>query len=122
MPVDVSVLIDLSGWSMGVWQKEPRDSVSEADPLGKLEQIRKLLRPDDRMRLLTIDDVVTEVVPMQSTSAPIAAGPMKGDGLAALNDGLVAAMLRPVEPNRRHFVFAFTKEADANNLVISADP
>jgi hypothetical protein len=34
LPVDVSVLIDLSGWTMGVWQNAPRDPVSEADALG----------------------------------------------------------------------------------------
>jgi|GEM_PF-1063509 len=117
MPVDVSVLIDLSGWTMGAWQNEPRDSVSEADPFGKLGQIRALLRPDDRVRLLTIDDAVTEVLPMQQATASVVEAPLKGDGLAALNDALVAAMLRPVEPNRRHFVFAFTKGLDTRSVV-----
>ncbi len=102
VPLDVSLLIDTSG------STAPFVEQLKAD----MRKIAALLRPDDRLRLLTIDTSVNEIFPMQPAARHPAIDRMTVSGLTSLYDALAASMLRPVGANRRHIVIAMTDGVD----------
>jgi hypothetical protein len=72
------------------------------------EVFRALLRPDDRLRLIVGGERVVER-PMRAASEATGFGPevVRGIG-SSLNDALVYALMRPVDPDRGHLVVAYT--------------
>lgn len=112
VPIDVTLVIDLSGNPRGPWI--PR--VAHAKVAGAIEaearEVTKLLRPDDRVRLLAIDTYVQHVWPLQRVSGVPPIRRIESNGLAALYDTLATALLQPVEAARRHVVIARTKGLD----------
>ncbi len=110
--LDVSLVVDLSGNP-----RRPRGP--HADPAraaaaleSEMREVTKILRPTDRVRLLAIDRYVRQVWPfLPVTELPAIQG-LEIDGLAAVYEGLAAALLHPVEPARRHVVVIRTKGVD----------
>ena len=110
VPVDVSILVD--------------NNEDVADDMGGMgEQVRRiaaLLRPADRLRLTTINSDVVDLVPAQPAARAELPRRLTASGLSSVHDGLIAALLRPVEPNRPHLVFALTNGIDAISSVDAA--
>jgi VWFA-related protein len=72
------------------------------------EAFRALLRPDDRLRLIVGGERVREQS-MRPARDAAGFGPevVRGIG-SSLNDALVYALMRPVDPDRGHLVVAYT--------------
>lgn len=103
VPLDVSLIIDTSG-STATLVEQLKDD---------MRRIAALLRPDDRLRLLTIDTYVNQIFPMQPAATHPAIDHLTANGLSSVHDALAASMLRPVEPNHRHVVIALTDGIDS---------
>ena len=72
------------------------------------EVFRALLRPDDRLRLIVGGEGVHEQS-MRAASDAAGFGPQIVRGIgSSLNDALVYALMRPVDPDRGHLVVAYT--------------
>lgn len=103
VPVDVSLLVDLNE--------------DLADDLGgmsnQIPRIIAMLRPTDRVRVTAINTHVTDVIRAQTAAEVPVLGPLKPQGLSSAFDGIAAALLRQVDPNRRHLVIALTNGIDA---------
>jgi VWFA-related protein len=113
VPIDLTLVVDTSGNARGAWDKPPPLSKVLAEVQAEVSQITRVLRPDDRVRLLAIDRAVQQVWPMQSVPSQAPIRRLDFDGLPALYDSLAAALIQPVEPARRHVVIARTKGHDA---------
>lgn len=102
-PLDVSILIDLSD-DLEHYVSRMRDDIT---------RIAARLRPSDRLRVMAINTDVVELAPAQSPETFPALGRLVARGLSSAHDGLAAALLRPVAPNRRHLIVALTNGIDA---------
>jgi len=109
-PIDVTLLVDTSG--------------STAGELGtfrtSVRRLAGLLRPIDRVRLVTAASQVDEVFGMQSPNQPIPVDAIRTQGLTAINDGLIYAFAWDPGPDRRHLIVAFTDGED-NESISSSD-
>ena len=76
-----------------------------------------MLRPVDRVRIVSFSSDVREDVPMQSPTGVLRADWTDIGGATALNDGLLYALLWPETPDRRHLVIAFTDGMDTYSTV-----
>ena len=112
LPIDLTLVVDLSSNRHGQWGSDPRLSKVTADIQADVGQVTKVLRPNDRVRLLVIDTRVQQVWPMQPVSSLGAMPRLQINGMAAVYDTLGAALLHPVDPSRRHVVIARTKGVD----------
>ena len=112
VPIDVTLVVDLSGSPRSPDTAWVSPAKVEGDVLSELGSVAHLLRPTDRIRLLSIDDDVRQLMPMQPASSPLSVGPIAREGRSALFDALATALLQPVEPARRHVVVARTKGLD----------
>jgi VWFA-related protein len=103
VPVDVSILLDLNE--------------DLADDLGgmsnQIPRIVAMLRPTDRVRVTAINTHVTDLIRAQTAAEVPALRGLKPQGLSSAFDGIAAALLRHVDPNRRHLVIALTNGIDA---------
>lgn len=110
VPIDVSVLVDVSG--------------STADDLDQyvedVPQLLEILRPGDRMRLVAFGTDVVEVFPLQAAGVTVSLERLQTAGLTTLHDALGEALMRHVPLDRRHLVVAFTDGND-NMSVLSAE-
>src|ERR1700733_10332483 len=96
-PIDVTLLVDTSG--------------STAGALGAfrttVQGVAGLLRPMDRVRLVTAASQVDEVFGMQSPNRPIPVDAIRSGSGTAINDGLIYALAWDPGPDRRHLIVAF---------------
>ena len=79
-----------------------------------------LLRPDDRIRLIAISQVLHEILALQPPRDNISLERLTAEGATSLYDGLAAAMMRPTEPGRRQLVLAFSDGRDSTSIVDEA--
>jgi VWFA-related protein len=112
VPIDLTLVVDLSGNPRAPAKaRVPRLKViAEIDR--EVRAIAKMLRPDDRLRVLAVDRRVHQLLPMAPVASLTAIDRAEFDDLSALYDTLAAALLQPVEPARRHVVVARTKGLD----------
>ena len=117
VPIDVTLVVDLSGNPRR--PRGPRLSRAKAiaDLRGEVDQVTKILRPTDRVRLLSIDTYVRQVWPFLPVAELPAISAVEFDGLGAVYEGLAAALLQPVEPARRHVIVARTKGVDTASSI-----
>jgi hypothetical protein len=108
----VTLVLDLSGDPRGTRIDPPGPSAIAADINNAVQQVTQLLKPDDRLRVLASDSSVTPLIPLQPGSSVTPIREVRSGGLSSLYDALVAALLQPVEPTRRHIVIATTKGRD----------
>lgn len=110
VPIDVSIVMDLSGSvtaDVGPFQADIRAFV-------------QMLRPTDRVRLVTFADAVREIAPMGPPSSPLPLNQIRVGGSTSLNDALMYGLLwTGVEPDRRHLVVAFTDGYDSKSTLDS---
>ena len=112
VPIDLTLIVDVSGDWQGTWQSRRRLDEVSRKANGDLQRIAVLLRPEDRLRVMAIDTYGTEV---SRLAAPRTFGPIEirtAGGLSSLFDTLTAALLQPVEVDRRHVIVARTKGID----------
>jgi VWFA-related protein len=107
VPLDLTLLLDTSGSTEGVLLDRLKQAV--------VDTVR-LLRPDDRLRVLAIQHVIKEVVPLQNASEPIPIERLVARGGTALYDGLAAVLMRPSVMGRRQLVVAYTDGDDASSI------
>jgi VWFA-related protein len=103
VPLDVTLVIDTSGSTTGMADKLEKD----------VQQIAKLLRTTDALRLIRIDAAVEELRPMTPTTRPVVVSVIpRQNGASAVHDALIAALIRPVPLERRHLIVAITDGLD----------
>jgi len=107
IPLDISILLDVSGSSYG-WVQQLERNVAE---------LAALLTPADRFRVVCFGLDVREVVPMQSPGEPIRLGAIPYAGGTSLYDALLLAMVHDSGPDRRHLVVPFTDGGDTTSIL-----
>jgi tetratricopeptide (TPR) repeat protein len=110
VPVDVSILVDTN-----------QDMADDADELSnEVRKIGAMMRPADRVRVTAINTYVRDLVSAGPGAEMPALGRLAATGLSSAHDGLAAALLRQVDPNRRHLVIALTNGIDAVSTLDAA--
>lgn len=111
VPVDVTVFLGSS-------------DLSSVDQLGDLSadarRIAALLRPNDRVRLLTLANQVTDVFGWRAAADPAAAIDVRVGGVQTLADAMFIAMMHRPDPDRRHLIVAITDGVDFGSVLDSA--
>jgi len=103
VPIDVTLIVDTSGSTMGMAQKLAND----------VQTIVRFLRPTDALRLLRIDTFAEELRPMTPVGVlPNASVIPRKNGVSSVHDALVAALMRPAVSDRRHLIVAITDAVD----------
>jgi len=112
VPIDVTVVIDLSGSTAGIVDEIRRDT----------RRIIGFLRPIDKVRVVAIDTYVHEVIPQQLVEKKDLALPVKmvSGGSSSIRDAIVAALITRPDPERRRLVVAITDGADTKSVVEAA--
>ena len=107
VPIDVTIFHDTSVSQGGRIESLKRDIVTVAG----------LLRPGDRLRLLTFDDQVHDVFGWQRAgSKPDVSGVQMGR-ISPVYDALFSALLHNPDIGSRHMVLALTDAEDAGGFV-----
>jgi tetratricopeptide (TPR) repeat protein len=117
VPIDVTLVVDVSGNPGMAWRTAAKASEVAAGVQREVNQVAGILRPMDRLRLVTIDRYVRQVWPFLPVNALPPVRGLEGDGLASTYDALTAVLLHPVGPARRHVVIARTKGVDTISAV-----
>jgi VWFA-related protein len=107
IPVDLTLLLDTSGSTEG--------RLLERLKQGVLDTVQ-LLRPDDRVRVIAVQHVLNEVLPLQPARDPVPIDRLSAQGGTALYDGLAAVMMRPAATGRRQLIVAYTDGDDASSI------
>jgi hypothetical protein len=102
LPVDVTVIVEASRAMTG-YEGLLREQV---------RKIAALVRPTDRLEVLGIGDYVNVIVPLAPAGKTKDIPTLVFDGIASVNDALVAALLRQPDPDRRHLIIALTDTVD----------
>jgi VWFA-related protein len=108
VPLDLTLLLDLSSSVDGPQLERLKQAVTDT---------ADLLRPDDRIRLVAISQVLQEVFAFRPRSAPMTLDTLRAEGATSLYDGMAATMMRPADPGRRQLVVAFTDGRDSTSIV-----
>lgn len=106
VPLDVTVVFDPRGSAANTVERITSD----------LQQIERLLRAGDRLRVLRVDTSVEEVRPMSAIGTQAAASwTPRAPGLAALHDALIAALMRPNPQGREQLIVTLTDGSDTGS-------
>ena len=117
VPIDVTLVVDVSGNPGMAWRTAANATAMTASVQREVNQVAGILRPMDRLRLVTIDRYVRQVWPFLPVTALPPVRGLEMDGLASTYDALAAVLLHPVGPDRRHVVIARTKGVDTMSAV-----
>jgi hypothetical protein len=111
VPVDVTLLVDASP--------------SVIDDFGRFREDAKklpsLLRPEDRLRVISFDGRVIEVSPMAPPRMAVNSREIVGGAGTSIYDALLYAFLWEPEPTRRHIVIALTDAVDTTSALDGED-
>lgn len=110
LPIDVSLVVDLSGSTASTLERFKAD----------ITRMAGLLRPTDRVRLIRFADDVRQIIPMQPSTVPLPLDDLKSGQSTSLNDALFVALARPAELNRRHLIVIFTDAEDTWSTIENA--
>jgi VWFA-related protein len=110
MPIDVSLVVDVSGSTAASLRRYQSDVL----------QMSAMLRPEDRVRLVAFGTRVTEVFSLQPPHSDLPVHKLETMGLTALYDALVSVLIRPVPYERAHLIVVFTDGND-NMSVTTGD-
>ena len=99
VPLDLTLLLDLSSSVDGPMLQRLKTAVSDT---------AALLRPDDRIRLVAISQVLHEVFSLRPRGDAMPLDSLKAEGATSLYDGIAATMMRPSEPGRRQLIVAYS--------------
>jgi len=121
VPIDLSIIVDVSGNPDRPWENLPTPARVAADLDTDVKRLVALLRAGDRVRLFAQDTYVQPVWPLQVASSVPRVERVAFDGQSSLYDTLTAVLLQPVEPRRRHVIVAATKGLDTVSAVSATD-
>jgi len=107
IPLDVTLMMDTSGSTAGSLDRMKRD----------VSTIAGMLRPQDRVRLLTIGLTVETPLPWQPARKDIALTMEAVPGISLVYDALAVALAYEPEQGRRHLVVAMTDGQDCGSVV-----
>ena len=108
LPIDVTLLLDVSGSVDGAMLDRLKASVRET---------AALLRPIDRVRLIAVHETIDQVFDWQPGGTPPSVDVLSAGGGTALLDGLVAAMIHPGEPDGAEIIVALTDGEDTLSIL-----
>ena len=121
VPIDLSIMIDVSGNPDRPWLNLPFPSEVAAKVLERARQLTKLLRPGDRVRLFGLSTYIQQLWTLQPAGDAPDFQQIDFDGMPSLYDSLLTLLLQPVEPKRRHVIVAETKGLDSVSVATAAD-
>jgi VWFA-related protein len=84
---------------------------------GDVRQIAGLLRPGDRIRVLTLGFQITDVFGWQPVGGNLDLSRVRLGANSATYDGIFAALMHRPDPNRRHLIIALTDGVDAGSTI-----
>jgi VWFA-related protein len=108
IPIDLTLLLDLSASVDGPTLQRLKTAVADT---------ATLLRGDDRIRLVTISQVLKEVFSLRPREDAMVLDDLRAEGATSLYDGLAATMMRPSTPGRRQLIVAFTDGRDSTSII-----
>ena len=108
VPLDLTLLLDLSSSVDGPQLQRLKTAVVDT---------ASLLRPDDRIRLVAISQVLHEVFSLRPKGAAMSLDGLAAEGATSLYDGIAATMMRPSDPGRRQLIVAFTDGRDSTSII-----
>ena len=108
VPIDITLLIDTSGSVEGKRLERLKNGVHDT---------AQWLKPDDRWRVISVEHVLHEVVPLQPAGKPTAIDALQPGGGTALFDALAASLMHPREPGRRQMLVVYTDGDDASSII-----
>lgn len=103
IPADVTILVETSS-AMADYMS----TINE-----QLQKIIAMVRPTDRYEVIGIGTYVRQILPMRVAADQPPVGRLESEGLTAVNDALVAALLRQPDDTRRHLVIALSDTVDS---------
>lgn len=122
LPLDITVVLDLRDLYYASHRDGRSTVVSDATSQGVADtaQFSALLRPDDRLRIVTSTRDVAEPHPLQGPGGRAAHRvPREVMPASALFDAIFTALARRTPPDRRHLVLVFTDGFDGSSIVKS---
>jgi VWFA-related protein len=107
VPMDVTAVVDVS---FGAFARldEYRAEVA---------RLGGLLRSTDNLRILSFGSLVTTIQPMTPGTVRPPVERLQTSRQIALNNALIAALLRPPVSDRRHLVVAFVPTVDGDSVI-----
>jgi hypothetical protein len=108
VPLDVSLVVDLSGSTYGS-QGRYRNDVAG---------IARIIRAGDRLRVIAFSRDVEEILPLSPAGTRPPVERLTMGTSSSVFDGIAAAILRRVELGRRHLVVAFTDGGEGGTLIM----
>lgn len=111
IPIDLTLLLDLSASVDGPTLQRLKTAVIDT---------ASLLRRDDRIRLVTISQVLKEVFSLRPRGDAMVLDGLTAEGATSLYDGLAATMMRPSQAGRRQLIVAFTDGRDSTSIIDDA--
>ena len=110
-PIDVSLVVDASS-SIANNIERFKSGVA---------RIATLLRPDDRVRLLTFSTTTKQAFAFQSPAAPVSFDDLAAAGTSSVYDAIGQVLMRGTSPARRHLMVAFTDGMDNRSVLAGTD-
>ena len=109
LPIDLSVVLDVSGSVTGPVIAQLRRAVDD---------VRRSLRQQDRLRVITFNTAIQRVVDFGDPSTAIAAAfsDLRPGGGSAVFDALALALASGSQPDRRHLVILFSDGRDGSSI------
>ena len=110
VPIDVSLVVDVSGSTTGEIKKFQSSVTAMA----------AMLRPIDRVRLLSFSSEVRELSALSAASTLPAVEQLAAGSLSSIYDAIAVPLLSATPVGRRHLIVAFTDGIE-NRSVINGD-
>ena len=108
VPIELTFVLDLSGSVDGPLLQRLKTAVRDTT---------KLLRADDRLRLIAVSQVLREVFSLRAPGQALPIDDLSALGATSLYDGLAASMMAAADTGRRQLVIAFTDGRDSTSIV-----
>jgi len=109
VPVDVSLVVDLSGSTSGS-QDRYRDDVAG---------IAKIIKEADRLRVIAFSRDVDEILPLSPAGTRPPVERLTVGTSSSVFDGIAAALLRRADLGRRHLIVVFTDGGEGGTAFIN---
>jgi tetratricopeptide (TPR) repeat protein len=120
VPIDVTLVVDTAQESYAFKGQDYRNDAEQG--VRDIPGIIKLLRPADRLRVLNVNNDVSEAFALQTVDSSGTRVDLQWSTniAGALFDGVATALLRPTPSDRRHLVVIFTDGVDSSSVVTAA--
>jgi VWFA-related protein len=107
VPIDVTLIVDTSNSARAEFERFRKDT----------KQIAGLLRDQDRLRLMTIDTYVHELLPMKASREVTIPHSIGAGGMTSAYDAMAVALMTRVGLDRRHLIVAMTDGWDTMSVL-----